>query len=279
MKFEPFAALLLTILLLTTFIPVNSSTQIFHDSQELSAHVVKRYLVKPTQSGDASIETEESLVKQKSKPVDPRRMFTCGAVMPNHMHIHQEMHNSPVLGVQQDRMNTCPIYTRCDKEEIRDQYIEPVNRTFFVEFIIFDDGSGFFHDAEIHLPGAVETLQRDFSPTGINLVASATIVVLSTQGHNVDQFYTGSLGCDPESDRQPCYGTMQLLNAVRAGRPRQKQTIYIITGVFQDESIGGFAFFPWQDEYHGIVAVHSEIVRPGFSTVTHEIGHYFGLVR
>ncbi len=212
---------------------------------------------------------------------------------PDHTHcastgeIHSSHHAARIIksnssDPQSDTSKVCYKYHECDEQSVRDQYATPHNKMFQagLEIIILNDNSPFFNSIDNIAPVILSELNTHFESANIIFDATIIKVALPTESSSSDTLRLGTPQCK-STPEIPCISPYELLESVFATSTtrktwKQRGVFQVVIGDLQDAMINGFANFPW-NSLHGSVVLSKKAFKPGYTTLTHELAHGFGL--
>ncbi len=192
-------------------------------------------------------------------------------ITPEAAHFHQHH-------VGMDANAVCTLSHSCDTLSHRDTFYSPhayIYR-FNLEFIIINDGSNFYNTVDTRVSVLVFELNQFYSAANIQFTASVIKADVLNVGQTV--YYIGEPACS-SSGSQPCYNAKTVvMNIMQQRRTswKLKGTFQILMANFQTVGLNGYAYFPWSSD-SGLVVLSQNVFQSGFSTLSHELGHAFGL--
>lgn len=183
--------------------------------------------------------------------------------------------------------------TICCNPEIRKQYDLPSYRPKYKVFIdwLYIKSDENWRDAEETVKRMTEDLNQYYGPTNLNFVSNILFFDLNDeladkigvsdpetlQGMRVHKYDCALREDALNTQGTHCVAANDLMLALRGEDWQKKKAFQLIPVTFTRLTLNGFGKFPWASD-HGMIVVSHQALKPGTTTLPHEMGHCFGLL-
>jgi hypothetical protein len=178
----------------------------------------------------------------------------------NEFHVHEH----PTSDVKAD---ICPDNNAnsCNNAAVRNTFNGASSGTVKIQWLVFKCADNWWQTATTKIAEANYELNQNFKPVGVQF--NSYISFYPCTGSKGDQDYN-TIGEDE--------ATSAIL-LERGSNWRSEGSLMIVAGTPEQSNLGGFFYFPCGNSPCGSGFMNTLVVAKGQSTLTHELGHGFGL--